>query len=44
MAMAVQQMATAMKTPDKLVVWADSTYWGGENGKLVAEMVKKIHR
>lgn len=28
------------KTPEKLVVWSDSTYWGGENGKLVAEMVK----
>lgn len=24
----------------KLVIWADNTYWGGENGKLVAEMVK----
>ena len=29
------------ENPDKLVVWADSTYWGGENGKLVAEMVKR---
>ena len=25
---------------DKLTIWADSTYWGGENGKLVNEMVK----
>lgn len=28
------------ETPEQLVVWADATYWGGENGKLVSEMVK----
>lgn len=27
--------------PDQLVVWATNDYWGGENGKLVSEMVKK---
>ncbi len=27
------------ENPERLVVWADNTYWGGENGKLVTEMV-----
>lgn len=29
------------ENPERLVVWADNTYWGGENGKLVTEMVKE---
>lgn len=27
------------ETPDKLTVWADNTYWGGENEKLVKTML-----
>lgn len=27
------------ENPERLVVWADNTYWGGENGKLVSAML-----
>lgn len=29
------------ETPDRIVIWADNTYWGGENGKLVTAMVQE---
>lgn len=37
---AVNVTRPASGDTNKLVIWADNTYWGGENGKLVAEMVK----
>lgn len=28
-------------TPDKLVVWSDATYWGGENEKIIINMLNE---